>query len=165
MERTILIVSRGADAEQCIGALAQELRMATRLVTSRRAALAAVRREEFHLLLVDEPMVEADPAWADLLWQNAGVALPMIANLSRTRGARLLREVRSALWRREQEVASMRRAAAVTLHNELRTSVTGLLLQSELALREPTVSAELAPRLRHLVELAGTLQARLQARV
>jgi len=40
--------------------------------------------------------------------------------------------------------------------------VTGLLLESQLALREPAIPASLEPKLRHLVELAGALRERLR---
>jgi hypothetical protein len=48
------------------------------------------------------------------------------------------------------------------LEKELKTSVTGLLLESELVLREPATPISLQPRLRHLVELAVVLRERLR---
>ena len=102
------------------------------------------------------------PVWADLVWQNAGLALPVQMNFAISGSARLGREIKAALVRREGEHALARRAAAREIENELKTSVTGLLLESELALREPAGSATLEPKLRHLVELAGSLRERLR---
>ncbi len=79
--------------------------------------------------------------------------------------ARLVREVRAALARREQEKAVAMRAAASAMESELKSVVTGILLQSELALREPAVSPHLEAKLRNLVGLAGDLRERLRAHV
>ena len=66
--------------------------------------------------------------------------------------------------RSRRHAAIARRAATAEIENDLRTSVTGLLLESELALREPAIPPSLAPKLRHLVELAGDLRDRLQGK-
>ena len=52
-------------------------------------------------------------------------------------------------------------AATATLHSELNATLAGVLLESELALRD--ASPLQAPRLRHLVQLAGDLRDRLRA--
>ena len=53
------------------------------------------------------------------------------------------------------------RAAASTIENELKSTVTGLLLQSQLALAEPSASPSLQQKLKLMVELAGTLRTQL----
>ena len=108
-------------------------------------------------------MAAADPQGADLLWQQAGTAVPVQVNFAISNCARVVREVRSALARRAQEEALAMRAASSAVGSELKSVVTGILLQSELALREPMVSPRLEAKLRHLVELAGDLRERLQA--
>jgi len=162
MQGTILIVSAAEGIERCATAVAQQLHLTVEIAGYRRAALAAVRRGEYSVILVDESLAESDPAWADLLAQNAGFALSMQINFATTGCARLVREVRSVLLRREHEMVLARQSAVATLQNELRSSVTGLLLQSELALREPSVPPALAPKLRHLVELAGVIREQLR---
>ena len=72
------------------------------------------------------------------------------------------REVKAALRRRDGDQAVARRVAVTELENDLKSSVTGLLLESELALREPSIPATLEPKLRHLVELAAALRQRLE---
>jgi hypothetical protein len=54
------------------------------------------------------------------------------------------------------------RAAASLLESELKSTVTGLLLQSQLALAEPEVSSKLAGKLELVAELASTLRRRLE---
>ncbi len=162
MMDTVLMISSMDGVERCGTALSRELNLTVRIATSRRTALAAVRREEYSIVVVEQSMVEADPDWADLLWQNAGYALPVQVNFALSGCARLVREVKSVLLRREHEMDLARRAATTALQNELKSSVTGLLLQSELALREPSVPKDLAPKLKQLVELASAIRAQLR---
>jgi len=162
MPHAILFLSSHPASEACATTLARELNLNVEIVHNRRAGLAALRRGNYALLLVEEGLAEADPEGSDLLWQNAGLALPVQVNLATSSSARVVRDVRAGLARRRQEHDLAHRAAATHLENELKSSLTGLLLQSELALREPAVPASLIPRLRHLVELAANLRKRLQ---
>jgi hypothetical protein len=90
--------------------------------------------------------------------------VPLQVNFAISGCARLSREVKAALSRRDGEQAIARRAVATELEDELKSSLTGLLLQSELALREPSVPTSLEPKLRHMVELAGAIRDRLRRR-
>jgi hypothetical protein len=54
------------------------------------------------------------------------------------------------------------RAAALLLENDLKSTLTGLLLQSQLALAEPELPARLASKLELVAELAGSLRRRLE---
>ncbi len=57
---------------------------------------------------------------------------------------------------------SRRACAAVTgSKSNLRDTVAGLLLQSQLALAEPAISPHLANKLKLMVELAGNLRQKL----
>jgi hypothetical protein len=162
MQGTVLMVSAAEDVERCATAVAQQLHLTVEIAGHRRAALAAVRRGEYSVILVEESLAESDAVWADLLAQNAGFAISMQINFAAIGCARLVREVRSVLVRRDHERLLARQNAVTILQNELKSSVTGLLLQSELALREPSVPAALAPKLRHLVELAGVIREQLR---
>jgi hypothetical protein len=56
-----------------------------------------------------------------------------------------------------------RRAAAAAIESELKTTVAGLLLHSQLALNGPGVPAAVAERLRMVADLAGSLRQQLNA--
>jgi hypothetical protein len=99
---------------------------------------------------------------AELLWKHSGLAVPLQINFALLGCARLGREVKAALARREQEQSLAMRAATSIIENELKSTVTGLLLQSELALAEPAVPPHLATKLKMMVELAGTLRRQLE---
>jgi DNA-binding NtrC family response regulator len=165
MSKSVLMVTSMADAEGCAVAIERQLGLSVEVAGTRRAALTALRRGEFSVVVLEETMAVADPQGADLMWQQAGTAVPVQVNFAIASCARLVREVRAALARREQEKTLAMRAASSAVGSELKSVVTGILLQSELALREPAVSPKLQAKLRHLVELAGDLRERLQAHV
>jgi hypothetical protein len=75
----------------------------------------------------------------------------------------LTREIRAALHRREREEELARRAAAAAMEAELKNTVAGLLLQSQLALNGPEVPPPVAERLRVVADLAGSLRRQLSA--
>ena len=54
------------------------------------------------------------------------------------------------------------RAAASAIESQLKSTVTGLLLQSQLALAEPTLSGTVSSKLKMVVELAGNLRQQLE---
>jgi signal transduction histidine kinase len=148
--------------ENCARLLEQELRVKVEFAATRRDGLTALRRGEFGVVVVEEALAESDTAWAQQVWELARFAVPLQLNFAISGCARVGREVKAALTRRDGEQAMARRAVASEMESGLRTSLTGLLLQSELALQEPSVSATLAPKLRHVVELAGAIRDRLR---
>jgi hypothetical protein len=158
----ILMISTMEGAENCVRAIEAQVNGRVELAKDRRAALLALRREEFAVVVVEESLAESEPAWAEQVWGLAGLAMPLELNLAISGTARLSREIKAALARRNGERVIARRAAARELENELKSSVTGLLLESELALREPAGSVALHSKLLHLVELAGTIRERLR---
>lgn len=162
MNRDVLIISTMDGAENCAVAIAEQTGVRVEVAGSRREALTMLRQQEFGVVVVEENMVEGDPVWADQIWSLAGLAMPVQINFAFSGSARLVREVKAALARRVGEHALARRVATAELENELKSSVTGLLLESELVLREPATPPSLQPKLRHLVELAGTLRERLR---
>jgi len=157
MMHPILIIADEASARGVADMLQRELDMAVEVVSTRRAGLAALRRGDYSLLLLEEGLAASDAEATELLYQKA-LATPVLElNIALSGAPRVLRQVRAALTRRTYDQAQAREAAAI----ELKSSLTGLLLESQLALREaqPGQSA----KLRHLVELAGNLCDRLQA--
>lgn len=157
-----LMISSMAGAENCAALMTRQLGIRVEVVTTRRLGLAALRRQEYAVLILEESVAEADPQGADLLWQNAGLAVAVQVNFAISGCARLVREVRSALARREQQEGAAMRAATIRIESELKSTVTGLLLQSQLALAEPSLSPQLTAKLKQMVELAGSLRERLR---
>jgi hypothetical protein len=160
--QAVLMITAIPGAESCATNLAAALGVPVEIASSRKLGLNALRRHDYATVIVDESIAEADPAGTDLIWKHSGLAVPLQVNFALVGCARLGREVKAALARREHEQTLAMRAATSSLENDLKSTVTGLLLQSELALSGPSVPPELASKLKLMVELAGTLRRRLE---
>ena len=161
MSPALLLIAPESAAQPIVQALRADLHAEVETTPSRRAALTSLRRHDFALILLDESLASADSATTDLLYQNAGSALILELNLALSSAARIVRQARSALARRTQDLATCHATASSALRSELNNSLAGILLESELALRDAAPAP--APRLRHLVQLAGDLRDRLRA--
>ena len=160
---SILMVTGIEGARNCADVISAQLGMEVDVAEGRRTALAALRRREFSVVVVDETIAECDPAAAEAIWEHAGLAIPLQINFAISGAARLVREIRAALRRREREQMLARRAAAEAIETELKSTVAGLLLQSQLALNGGEVPSPVAERLRVVADLAGSLRQRLSA--
>ncbi len=162
---SILLVTGIEGARNCADVAAKQLGMPVEVAAGRRDALACLRKGEFLAVVIDETLAECDPAAADRICEQAGLAIPLQINFAVSGAARLIREIRSALHRREREQAVARRAAAAAIEVELKSTIAGLLLHSQLALAGTEVPAPVADRLRVVAELAGSLRQQLSAPV
>jgi CheY-like chemotaxis protein len=160
MALQILLVSTDSLAQPIADMLRRDLDASVETAQTRREALTALRHEEFSLVLLEEALASLDLEGVDALYAAAGAAPVLEINFAICSAQRVLRQVKSALARRRQDEQLARAAAAVSLENELNSSLAGLLLESQLALRQ--ADPVLAPKLRHLVELAGTLRDQLR---
>ena len=160
MSSHLLLIAPESAAQPIADALRSELHAEVETTPSRRTALTLLRRDDFALILIDENLASADSVTTDLLYQNAGSALLLELNLAISGAERLVRQARSALARRARDLATARTAAAAALQSELNTVLAGVLLESQLALRDANPAQ--TPRLRHLVQLAGDLRDRLR---
>ena len=112
-------------------------------------------------MVVDETLAECDPQAAEIIWERSGLAIPMQINFALAGAARIIREIRAALQRRQREQAAARIAAREDIGGELKNTVTGLLLQSQLALAEEGLPNQIVQKLRIVEDLAGKLRNQL----
>jgi signal transduction histidine kinase len=160
---SILMVTGIEGARNCADVLAKNLGMDVDVAEGRKSALPLLRQKEYAAVVVDDSLAECDPAAADAIWERAGLAIPLQVNFALSGAARVLREIRAALHRREREQTLARRAAAAAIESELKSTVAGLLLQSELALSSSDAASPVAERLRIVADLAGNLRRQLAA--
>lgn len=158
---SILMVTGVEGARSCADAVAKQLGTEVEVAEGRRAAVSALRRGEFQAVVIDETLAECDPAAADAICEQAGLAIPLQINFALSGAARLVREIRSALHRREREQMMARRAASAVIEAELKSTVAGLLLNSELALNGGNLPPHVVERLRIVADLAGNLRSQL----
>jgi hypothetical protein len=159
----ILMVTGIEGAHNCATVVGAELGMEVEVAEGRKAALSALRRREFAAVVMDETMAECDPAAAEAVWERAGLAIPLQINFALSGATRLTREIRAGLHRREREQALARRAASAAIETELKTTIAGLLLHSQLALSDSEMTSPIAEKLRVVADLAGNLRRQLSA--
>lgn len=159
----ILMVTGIEGAQNCASVVGEALDAQVEVASGRKAALAALRAAEFAAVVLDETLAECDPVAAEAIWARAGLAIPLQINFALSGAARLIREIRAALRRREREQMLARRAAAAAIETELKSTVAGLLLHSELALSGAGLPAPVAEKLRMVADLAGSLRRQLSA--
>ena len=87
--------------------------MEVEVAAGRKAALACIAAPRVLCRGGDRrTLAECDPAAAEKICENAGLAIPMQINFAVSGAARLTREIRAALNRREREQTLARRAAS-----------------------------------------------------
>jgi len=160
---SILLVTGIEGARNCADVVGKQLEMEVVIAEGRKAALALLRQREFAAVVVDETVAACDPAAAEAIWERAGLAIPLQINFALSGAARLVREIRAALHRREREQALARRAAAAAVESELKNTLAGLLLQSQLALSSSDAASPVVERLKVVASLAGDLRRQLSA--
>jgi hypothetical protein len=72
-----------------------------------------------------------------------------------------VRETQVALRRGEKEKRTALRTVERDLRNQLRNEVTGILLTSQLALRNPAIPADVAAKLQLVQDMAENMRVRL----
>jgi hypothetical protein len=163
MEKTVLIVTAIEGAENLARALSREANAVVEIAHSRRAALARLRRDPVTAVLMDSSLPEAEMTTSEMVWQNASGAMPVELNLPSFGANGVVRLLRSLLEGREQAETLGRREAATAVAQELQSTITSLLLQSDLMLHEKALSPAMAEKAREVKELAETLRVRLRS--
>lgn len=158
----ILLLTASARGEECAAAVARATNEETRVEGSLRKASALLRTQEFIAVVVDQTVLDAEPAAVEAVLQAAGTAIPIFVNFAISRTERVVSDVRAGLVRRERERTLAMRDAESRLRSELNGAVTGILLSSELALAQPALPAAVADKLKSVYELASQLRLRLK---
>ena len=158
MPSPILLISGQADSGR-INELRTNLATPILQVADIRLAVKALKEQTFSLLMLDMRASE-DPTKSGLLVEVAGITPVLEIDLTTATISTLLHKIRSMRSRIAAEQVRARNAAIAHLQGELRDSLTGLLLESQLALRE--VDASRHPKLVNVVRMATQLSARLK---
>lgn len=162
MEKIVLIVTTIEGAENLARAISRETNAVVEIVRSRRAALARLRRDPVTALLLDSSLPDTEMTTSDMVWQNAQSAVPLEISLPAMGASGVVRLLRSLLDGREQAEALGRREAAAAVAHELQSTLTSLLLQSDLLMRDKDLSPAAADRAREVKELTDALRVRLR---
>jgi CheY-like chemotaxis protein len=158
----ILLVTTSSRARDCAAALEQGTGHKTHVATSVPQAVSKMQAAEYDALAIDQSLLEADFRALDTLLNHCGIAVPLYLNLALNSSDRVVREAQVALRRAEKEKLMATVAAERVLRNQLRGEVTGILLNSELALRQKSLSADVAEKIRSVRELAERMRSQLE---
>ena len=156
-----LIITAMDGIESQAAELAGRLHVTVEVASSRAAALRLLSRRGYAIVVVDQIFADSDPQGCELIWKSVGMAIPLQVNFGLAGSARLEREMRGALTRREREQQMAVAAAAAALDDDLKNAITGFLLESQLALAEKNIPPRVESRLRTLAGMADQLRERL----
>ncbi|HEX3661510.1 MAG TPA: hypothetical protein VHU89_08755 [Acidobacteriaceae bacterium] len=160
-----LIITAAEGVEEIAAMLAQKLGLAVEVGSTRGAALRLLERRAYALVVLDQILADGDPQAAEMVWRCAGLAIPLQINFALAGSVRLEREMRAALIRRQREQQMASVAAAAAVDAALKNAVTGILLESRLALAEEGLPPGIESRLRTLAGIANQMRERLGAKV
>jgi hypothetical protein len=158
----ILLITSSSRSAEFKSALEDAMGEEVELASTAKRALTLLRNGEYSAMILDEAFVESEPDAIDILLQHAGMAVPIYVKLAISSTQRVVRDVKNTLRRNEESRLVAIRAAESLLRTELRGAVTGILLSTELALREPDLPPQAADKLRSVCQLASDIRSRLE---
>ena len=158
----ILLVTASARAQECVAAIQEATGEETAKAESRLRASALLRSGNYSTVVVDECLLEPDPETNDqVLLQDIGDAIPMYVNLAISGSERVAREVKTALKRWERQSAIAQRVAETALRNELKGSVTAMLLSCQMVLGTQGLPSSAVARIQSIHEAALEIRSHL----
>jgi hypothetical protein len=158
----ILLITSSTRAQECAVAIERTVNERTQICPRLSLAARTLRSTQCSALVIDQNLIEADPSTADAVLSEAETAIPVFVNFAICGMERVLRDVRSALQRREGERLRAVREAEANLRSQLTEALTGILLSSQLAMEVPAVPAAAQARLRSVYQLAMSMRQRLE---
>ncbi len=156
----VLLFAAPASVARVAAFLAGELNAYIVTATHHRQCQDYLQQTSFTLVVIEEAIALENESSLQAIYDLAAEAFVLEVNFGIANALRLIRQLRGAIARRESDYKSARRAAMLSLQRELSATVSGLLLESQLALR--TAGPGLAPTLEHLVTLAEALSEQLR---
>ncbi len=158
----ILLIKGSARARECAAAIREITGEESERAESRQRASAMLRSREYTAVVLDQCLLDADADTADeVLLQDIGNAVPVYMNFAISGCERVAREVGAAVKRRQRESAIAQRAAETTLRNELKGSLTAMLLSCQMALATQGLPSGLVARIKSIHDAAQDMRSHL----
>jgi len=158
----ILLITSSTRAPECAAALERATSEPTQVCPKLSQAARMLRSTDCTALVIDQNLAEADPSATDVVLKEAETAIPVFINFAICGLDRLVRDVRAALQRRQEERIRAIREAEANLRSQLTEALTGILLSSQLAMEVPAVPPAAQARLRSVYQLAMSMRQRLE---
>jgi hypothetical protein len=161
----ILLVTPSERASECAAALRDVTGLGVLTIESLARAAPLLRSESYLAVVLDQYLLETEPLETETLLDHLGAAILVQINLAISGKDRLVREVRAAIQRRRHDEIQAREAATSRLQSELNSTVTALLLASELGLETPNLSPAAIEKLHSVHELVKKLRRQLESAI
>lgn len=159
----ILLITPSARGPECVAILKDSTGNETHWAEDLQQALARLREQSYSAVVIDQFLLENEPAESDQVLEHLGTAFPVYLNFAISGLERLLREVRSALQRRQREESQARRSVELQFRSEMCESLTAMLLSCELAMAVPNVPSTAAEKILAVDSRAREMRLRLDA--
>ena len=156
----ILLVTSSAKAQACAEAIQRATTETAQITTTFRRAATMLRAQEYSAVVIDESLLEREPAESETVLQHIGM-VPIHINFAISGIDRVVRELSAARHRRNKEIGISRQFAGQTLRNELKGTMTALRLSCEMALQVATLLPDAEARIRTAYLLAQEMRSRL----
>jgi hypothetical protein len=156
----ILLITPSSRGQECAQALFASTNHPTDVASTLQAAVSKLRQEEYAAVVIDQFALEVEPDEGEQMLRHLGSAFPVYVNCAISGVERIVRDVQSALRRRQREEQIARSSASQAIWSELKESVTAMLLSCDLALASKDVSPYAADRIRMIHDLATQMRAR-----
>jgi hypothetical protein len=158
----ILLVTPSARGQECAEALRASSGNDAHWAQNLPEAASRLREQTYSAAVIDMFLLETEPEESNRMLDHLGTAFPVYINFAVTGMERLVREVRSALHRREREEDVARRAVEDQMRSEMRETLTAMLLSCELAMNSPDIPTAAVEKIRAVDNLARELRLRLE---
>lgn len=159
----ILVITPSARGHECAVHLKEATGNETHWAENLQQALVRLREQAYTAVVVDQFLLENEPAEGDQVLEHLDTAFPVYLNFAVSGMERLVREVRSALHRRKREETQARVSVEQQFRSEMNETVTAMLLSCELAMAVPLIPPLAAEKIRTIDELARDMRLRLGA--
>ncbi|MFZ0295883.1 MAG: hypothetical protein WAL52_19890 [Candidatus Sulfotelmatobacter sp.] len=159
----ILLITPSARGPECAATLNESTGNETHWAENLQQAMARLREQTYSAVVMDQFILENEPAESDQVLEHLGTAFPVYINFAVSGMERLIREVRSALHRRKREETQARRSVEQQFRSEMGESLTSMLLSCELAMSVPGIPGPAAEKIRAVDNLAREMRQRLGA--
>jgi len=158
----LLVITPSAKALGSVQAIQQITSEETHVAATSSQALARLRAQEYVAVLIDQAFMETEPVESDMVLEHIGTAVPVHVNFAINGMDRVARELRAALLRNKRQILLVRQEVQQALRNELKGTITALLLSCEMALQVPDLQSEAKNRMRSVHELAREIRLKLE---
>jgi hypothetical protein len=159
----ILLITPSERGPECAATLEEATGCETDWVENLQQGIARLREQCYSVVVIDQFLIESEPAESDQLLEHLDTAFPVYLNFAVSGMERLVREVRSALHRRKREETQARRSVEQQFRSEICESLTAMLLSCELAIAVPNVPGAAAEKILAVDNLAREMRLRLGA--